>query len=273
MKAKDDEFRKYLKTLEDDLGAKAADAATKLQGEVVNFYKQSGYDDAKSIVSGQNTDFLHEKEFSLENLKTVIDGISAAVFAGAATPKGATPNGDAAAAAAKKLGTAVGALANMELYIAGKVFDVLSSTVLSFGAGSTMSYTTATKNEPLGYGMQLFTSVSASSYQSHSFFANESIFQYLYMYEVRWSAKQTDSEEEMLIQMALENELAVYVTKLNDYAEQCSEGAIAESTFDAVATQFHKQIKDFRAEINSLKSAETAAHVRAALDKAHARSQ
>lgn len=273
LKTKDTEFRQYLKTLEEDLGGKATDAETKLKGEIDAFYKQGGYDDAKPLISGQNTDFMHEKEFSLENMKNVIDGISAAVFSGAAPPKGApTPNGDAVAAAGKAMGREVGALSNLELYIAGKVFDVLSSIVLSFGTGTSMTYTTATKSEPLGYGLQLFTSVSASSYESHGFFTNENIFEYLYMYRVLFSAQQAGTEVKMAIVENCENEAALKGELLNMYGEQLLNGKISLQQYDTTAALLHKGIEDLLAQINRLKSAAVTAKVKAVLERARAAS-
>jgi hypothetical protein len=254
LQANDDNFRKYLTGLETDLDTKSAAAAQKMEADIAAFYLANHYDDSKEFGSGRNTDFLHEKEFSLDNLKKVIDAISAAVFSGAPVPKGASVNEEAVAEADKSLGKEVGAMANLELYIAGKVFDVLSNIVLSFGTGASVTYTSSTKSQSLGYGMQMFTSVAASSYQSHSFFQNEYISQYLYMYDVRFSIKQAQSEATMGIVQAYENQLAVFEDLLNKLADELDKGNVSLDAYGTTADKLQAYIEQFHTKIENLKA-------------------
>ena len=275
LQAKDDEFRKYLKTLEEDLGGKAADATSRLQADISEFYKANEYDDAKIIVSGRNADFMHQKEFSLDNLKKVIDGISAAVFSGAAPPKGATPNDEAVRAAGEALGDAVGAMSNLEIYIAGKVFDVLSNTVLSFGTGTQTAYTSHTKTESLGFGLQMFASVSASSYQSHSFFTNEYITQYLYLYDIRFSIKQAQAETEMGLVQAYESLMTDFEAELKGLGRRLGTSkpkGLDVAGFKTEAKNLQEVIDDYHAKIGQLKSAARAVQVKDTLNRALASS-
>lgn len=268
LQAKDDQFRKYLSTLEADLDQKASAAAEKMRTEVDTFYSDNAYHDAKAFVSGQNTDFLHEKEFSLENLKKVVDGISAAVFAGAAVPPGATTNKDGVQAADAALGSTVGAMSNLELYIAGKVFEVLSNVVLSFGTGSSVTYTSSTKSASLGFGLQMFTSVAASSYQSHSFFTNEYISQYLYMYEVRFSVAQAQTEAKMGLVQAYENQLTNFEQLLDKLGDSLTKGDIDLNAYAKTADQLQELIDRFQEKIDSLKSVARKAMVMAVITAA-----
>jgi hypothetical protein len=212
-------FRTYLDGIEKDLATQSDAAQQKMRTDIDDFYTKNGYDDAKRFTDGKNVDFMHQSEFTMDNLKKVIDAVSSAVFAGAQPPAGSTVNEDAVKAADKALGPEVGAMANLELYIAGKVFDVLSNIIISFGTGTEVSFSSSTKSESLGYGIQMFTAVTASSYRSHSFFNNEYISQYLYCYDVRFSVKQAQSEAKMGIVQAYQNQLAVFEDLLTKLAE------------------------------------------------------
>lgn len=254
LQAADDNFRNYLNSIEQQLQAESDTAVKKMQGDIAAFYTYNHYDDAKQFGSGQNTDFLHEQEFSLDNLKKVIDSISAAVFSGAPVPEGASVNKDAVAAADNQLGSEVGAMSNLELYIAGKVFDVLSNVVLSFGTGSSFTFSSSTKTESLGFGMQMFTCVSASSYQSHSFFSNEYISQYLYIYDVRFSVKQAQAEAELGLVQAYENQLAVFEDLLNKLGDELDQGAISLDAYQTTSDKYQSYIDQFHTKIDSLKA-------------------
>ena len=258
LQEKDTEFRKYLDTLEKELDGKAADAAQKLQSTITDFYKDNHYDDAKAFVSGRNIDFLHEAEFSLDNLKKVIDSVSGAVFGGAAAPKGADVNKDAVANADKELGKEVGAIANLELYIAGKVFEVMSDVVLSFGTGASLTYTSDTKTESLGFGMQMFASVAASSYQAHGFFEKQYISQYLFMYDVRFSLEQAQTEVTIGLVQAYQGQLAVFEDLLTKLADKLDEGKISLDAYASQSDKLQEYIDKFAAKVKELKILEAA---------------
>jgi hypothetical protein len=254
LQANNNEFRQYMQGLEKDLAANSNSAAvaSKMQEDISAFYTGNHYDDAQDFASGQNTDFLLEKEFSLDNLKKVIEAISAAAFSGAAVPSGSEVNKDAVAAADKALGKEVGAMTNLELYIAGKVFDVLSNVVLSFGTSSSVSYSSSIKNESLGFGLQMFTAVAASSYQSLSFFDNEYIYEYLYMYDVRFSVKQAQAEPAMGLVQAYANQLAVFEDRLSKLDDQLDQGTISPDAYQSASENYRSFIDQFRRQIQQL---------------------
>lgn len=261
MQKKDDEFRAYLNTVQADLDAKSSAAAAAMADDITAFYTNNKYDDAKDFVSGKNTDFMHQSEFSLANVKNIIDSVSAAVFAGAAVPKGASVNAEAVATASEAMGTQAGSMANMELYIAGKVFDVLSNVILSFGSSTSMSFSSAVKSESLGYGLQLFTSISASSYESHGFFNNETINQYLYQYDVRWSHKQAEVEDTMGLAETLSNVLAAMEQNMNKTSAKLAHGDIDMKTFAGAYAEFKSYVDAIRPALADAKRTELqAAH-------------
>lgn len=229
MQEKEKEFKTYLDGLEADLKAKAAGQAQDLQTEIDKFYSDNKYDDAVGLVSGSNVDFQHQSDFTMDNLKKVIDAISSAVFSGAGLDQGTGATVDESAV--DKLGAEVEEMSNLELYVAGKVFDVLSKVVLSFGASTSITYTSSIKSESLGYGLQIFTAVAADSYKSESFFNKETIFEYLYTYQVKFSKKQADAEVKMSLVELYQDQIATYKGQEEALLKQLSSGAVLPSAF------------------------------------------
>lgn len=254
LQAKDDAFNAYLTNLEADLSKKASAAEQQMQADITAFYTTNGYDDAKDFTSGSNTDFMHESEFSLDNLKNVIDAISKAVFSGAAVPTGATVDQQGVDAATAALGAEVGAMANLELYIAGKVFDVLSNVVLGFGASTSISYTSNTKSDSLGFGLQMFTTISASSYQSQSFFQNEYISQYLYGYDIRFSVEQAKVEMTMGLVQTYENALVNFEKRVDALTAEVGAGTLDGAAFETTVAVYNTLIDQYRTKIDQLKA-------------------
>jgi len=258
MQKKDDAFRQYLVGIAADLDAKSAAIQSKMQSDMTAFYTSNNYDDAKDITSGQNTDFQHQSEFSLANLNAVITAISDAVFAGSAPPAGTSVNGDAVKAADKALGAEVGAVSDLALYMAGKVFDVLGSVVLSFGAGTAVSLSTETKSEPLGFGLQLFAAVSAQSYQSHSFFNNDYIYEYVYAFDVKWSLKQQQTEATKGVAQLYTNDLVNFEARESQLADDGA-GKIDGNTFETSVAIYDSLIAKYRAMLEALNAKALAA--------------
>ncbi|PFG34844.1 hypothetical protein [Sanguibacter antarcticus] len=247
-------FRDYIHSLEDQLSTKASDVQSKVDAEITAFYKDSGYTDAKNITSGLNYDFMQEQSFSMDNLKGIIDAISQAVFTGGKPPAGATVDKDGVSTAKAELGPTIGEMANLELYIAGQVFNVLSSIMLSFGTSSALTFKTNMQNKPLGYGMQLFAAVSSESYQSTSFFHNEYIYEYLYIYSVKFSVQQAQSEVKQQLVRLYSDQITVFKQRELDLLDQLSAGKItpeayttANAVFDTLIAAVEKKIGDLKA--------------------------
>lgn len=253
LKAKNKEFQDYLDSIQQDLDAKTSAALKQMQADITNFYTTNNYTDAKIMVQGKNSEFMHEREFSLDNVKKVIDGISAAVFSNESAPTGATVSKSTVADAEKALGQAVGAMANLELYMAGKVLDVMSSVLLNFGKSSSVSYDSTTETKSLAYGIQMFTTVAASSYRSTSFFENEYINQYMFVYDVRFSVQQSKTEQTLGLVQLYSNELAAYERKLDDLIAQLVDGSLTPENYSSAKAMYTKLIADTQSEISSLK--------------------
>lgn len=252
LEMQEDDFRAYIQKLEGEIAAKASKAKSELQKTISEFYSSNGYDDAKDFVSGSNYDFMQKSEFSLSNLKSIIDAISKAIFAGAAAPSGADVNESSVEAASKALGAEVGEIANLELYIAGKAFDVLSAVILSFGTTDTLSFSTSSKSESLGYGLQLFTTIASESYTSHSFFNNNEIYEYLYIYDVKFSEKQAKTEISQTLVQLYENEIATFVSKSDELLNELSQGTISPEAYDSASSIYQTLIDKAQKKVDEL---------------------
>jgi hypothetical protein len=259
---KEDQFRAYLTKLQSELQGRSSTLQQQMEGEITQFYTQNKYTDATDMVSGLNYDFLHQSEFTLDNLKTVIDAISKAVFAGTKPPGGATVNDGGTKAAASALGPEVGEMANLELYIAGQVFDVLSNVILSFGTSTAVTFNTNLQSKPLGYGLQLFTAVSADSYRSTSFFNNEYINEYLYLYDVKFSALQAKKEITQTLIELYQDQIAAFKQREESLLKQLEEGTLDATAYESANGVYDRLIAAAQKKVGDLKTAAAAQQVR-----------
>ncbi|SDJ16845.1 hypothetical protein SAMN05444157_2073 [Frankineae bacterium MT45] len=255
LEANEKEFRDYLAQLQADLANKSAAESAKLKDKITQFYADNKYTDAKDLVSGMNYDFMHQAEFSLENMQSIIDAISKSVFANGKSPDGAKVSKDGTAAAASSLGPEVGEMANLELYIAGQVFDVLSSVILSFGTSTTINFNTNIQSKPLGYGMQMFTAVAADSYEAQAFFDKEYIHEYLYLYDVRFSAQQAKAEMTQTLIELYEDQLAAFKAREEDLLDQLVKKTLTDAAYATSNAIYDKLIDAVEKKVEQLKIA------------------
>jgi len=254
LESQDDAFRAYLQEQETQLQSKSGSVDAELQAKINEFYTNGGYTDGVDVVSGQNFDFMLDSEFSLDNLKTMIEAISSAVFAGGLAPPGAEVDADGQQAAAAKLGPEVGGLANLEPYMAGQVFNALSTSIISFGTSADFPFSTDLQSQPLGYGLQLFAAFSAQSCQSPSFFNNESLYEYLCAYDVRFSAQQSNSEPSQSLITLYEDQIAAFRQQEQDLMTQLENGTLTEQAYASANEAYDALIAADQAKLAALQA-------------------
>ncbi|MEU2389750.1 hypothetical protein [Streptomyces sp. NPDC007369] len=269
LEAKEDEFKDYLKKLEDRLNKETGDAAGEIDRSRKDFYGTNKYDDAKSLLSGRSNDFQHKSELSLANLKAIIDAIAKAVFAGsgespgrtAQVPTGVTVHPQTAGAvkevAAKSIGAGAAEMGALEFYIAGKVFDVISSVILSFGASVSTQYSNEFKQEPLGYGMQLFVTTAADSYRSAAFFNNEEIYEYLFVYQVWFSQKQAEQEADISLVKLYTDQIATFEGKEEQLLAQLQNNTITAEQYGSASKIYETLTLESRKKLEGLRGTST----------------
>ncbi|WP_436775869.1 hypothetical protein [Yinghuangia sp. YIM S09857] len=267
---KNEEFKAYLDHLANDLKEKAKGDTAQVAAAREQFYKQSKIDDRLELLSGQSTEFQQIAELSFDNLKKIIDAISKAVFAGTEDPNyeanaaeaGAKVKQDTADKVKKTAEKAVGAgAASMEAFegfIAGKVFDVISSVMTSFGGSISTNYTSEFKQESLGYGLQMFVSIAADSYRSNSFFNNDAIYEYRYTYEIWYSDAQAERESHVGLAKLYEDRLANFEKRAGELADQLGNGEIDGDAYERQSAVYDRLIADGRKNLAALHSAASA---------------
>jgi hypothetical protein len=249
---KEANFNQYLKQLEDELKSKATSAKTDLQKTIDQFYADNHYDDAKDLIRGESYDFVQQSEFSLANLKSAIDAITKAVFAGTETPPGVTINRDVVETVTKAIGLTSTPVANLELHVSAKAFDLLSEAILSFGQTTALSLTTATESEPLGYGLQLFVVVAADSFRSESSLNDGEINGYLYYYVVKFSEKQAQAEIYQALIERYQKQITTCTDKLNQLLNQLEQGTLTPEAYQSQSDAYQKLIAQAQAKIQKL---------------------
>lgn len=246
MRSNEKEFDDWIADKEKQLQEKSKNL-TEAQSKVMStYYKENKYDDAVILASGVNHDFQHEADFTLKNLKIMIDKMGAALLSSGATPPGQKVDpkeGKNMIEAAKDMGVEAATASNIELYMVSKVFQILSSVIMGLGASAKLHYTTMQKSESLGFGVQLFTTVSAESYQSHSFFKNEYIYEYSYIYEVRFSLMQSKIEGMQDLVRQYQDALAAFEKRLNDLDDKVVSGELTGQQYEDQQEIWTKLIK------------------------------
>ena len=247
MEKKEDDVRAYLQKLEGQLEVSAAKYKTQLEQDIHNFYTQNKWT-MVNVVSGKNADFMQQSDWSMANVKKIIDAISNAVFGDTTPPDGVKIE------KSSDVSKALGEMANLELYIAGKVFEVLSGIVMSFGSASSVQFHSAVKSESLGNGLHLFAAVASNSYKSHDFFNNEEIYEYLYIFEVKYSVGEARQQAGQALTTLYEDAIATFKDSVEDLLSQMESGKITAEQFESQSQEINKLIDQYTKKLADLPS-------------------
>lgn len=257
MEKKEAAFAAWIAQKKAELEANEKDLQTAQDKQIEAFYDENNWKDSKIIASGSNTDFQHEADFSMANLKAVIDQIGSALFEGGASPGGTSTDpteAKAAVDAAKAMGTEAASAATIGLYVASKVFDILSGVLMSFGTTTKLAYSHTFKSQPLGFGMHLFCTVAASSIQQKDFFNDEYIFEYLYIYEVRFSESQAKEEGKQDLVKQYENAIAAFETRLDNLDQEVASGKLTGEEYESASAIWTQLVDKNEKELQAMKA-------------------
>lgn len=227
MQAKEDEYRAYINKIENELEEKAKKHSDEMQAKIDSFYKDNDYDKT-DFISGRNSDFMQASDWSLGNVQKIIESIAKAVLGG----EGKVPSG-VEVNKSIDLGKSVSNLTNLQSYVAGKCFEVLGGIVESFGSASSVSFNSSYKSQPLGNGMHLFATVVCDSYKSTSFFENQQIYQYLYIYEVKYSVGEAQTQAKMELTRLYEDQIATFTQKVHGFLDQLAADKITAEQYQS----------------------------------------
>ncbi|MEO7259974.1 MAG: hypothetical protein ABI047_01700 [Jatrophihabitantaceae bacterium] len=250
LEAKDKEFENYINGVRDSLNAQA-DGMDKHITDQITAWKNNATD-ARIIVTGRSLDFVHEASFSLEKLQGILSTISSAVFAGTEAPPGTKVDSTAQKDVEKALGPAIEQAAAIELFIAGKVFDVLGNIIYNFGSSTSVTFNSSITSEALGLGMQMFVGVGEQTYNSESFFNSETIYEYVYTYQVFYSLKQLQQETEQTIANGLANQITAFENKMSKIPLPDDPMSDQGGKYDALMAWYTKHIADAEAQLKAM---------------------
>lgn len=240
---KENEHRAYINKIEAELEAKAKKYGDDMDAKIKSFYTDNSYDQI-DFISGRNTDFMQASEWSLANVRKIVESISKAVFGSGNLPEGVEAN--------KDVGKSIANAENIEAYVAGKCFEVLAGIIESFGSASSVSFNSSYKSEPLGSGMHLFVTVVCDSYKSSDFFNNQEIYQYLYIYEVKYSVGEAKAQGTMMLAKLYEDQIATFTDKVEQLLVQLENDKITVEQYDDFVEHYNSLINKAAAALEGL---------------------
>jgi hypothetical protein len=245
--AKQASFNEHLKKLESQLSQKAAGNDKALQDLITDTYKSGGWNH-QLYLKGRKTEFMMSSDWSLDNIKRTIDAIGKAVFGNSKD----LPNGINMEAETEKMGAAIKGMANLQIYMTSKVFDVLSGAIQSFGSSSSLTYNTQLITEPLGNGFRLFVAILADSSKSTGFFNSDSMSEYAFVFEVHFSVQEASQQALITITKLYEDQITAFVQKSEDLLSQLENDRLDPVQYQSLADVYQKMIEAARAKLKAL---------------------
>lgn len=224
LQAKDDKFRTYINKIQKELDDQASNYIANIEKQANDLYTKQSWDNVL-MLSGQNTQFFHEKGWSLENVNNAIKAVSNALFGGSEKP----PEGTDIESTVKTL--AIEALEGMELYVASKAFSIITGVLDNLKASTSIEFQHQDKMEPVGPGMRLWVVVASQGYQTQSFFGGETITEYLFGYRCYWSEADAKAGIKQTELQAYANQAAAFKAKMDNLADQWVQGKITDEEY------------------------------------------
>lgn len=253
MEEKQTEFDSYRKKLQTELSAEATKTVEKMEAEVKQFYTENGWK-GQAFLAGTSYDFMQQHEWSLANVKSVLEAICKAMLGQQANP----PSG-VTVTPVEEASQALKDMGNLELYLVGKAFQVIAGVIESFGSSSEVKFKGETAHKPLGNGFHLFLSVSQNSYRTREFFDNEAIYEYLYVYQLRFCHEEALQQAEIEMTELYEDEIAVYKKKSEEALAKFGEEKMSATVFGELKRIYSTLIAEAEALLKKLGAQKTAA--------------
>jgi len=250
LEARDQEFANYIEGVRKQLDGQADNMDQRIATLITEWKTHAS--DARIIVSGRNLDFVHEASFSLEKLQNILKTVASAVFAGTEAPPGTKVDDAAQKEVEEALGSAIEETAAIELYIAGKVFDVLGNIIYNFGSSSKVTLNSSITSEALGLGLQMFVGVGEQTYSAESFFNKETIYEYVYTYKVFYSLEQLKAETAQTIANGLANQITDFEKKKQAIPMPQDPMSEQGERYDALMAWYTKHIEDAQAQLDAM---------------------
>ncbi|EEB5174101.1 hypothetical protein S479_23710 [Salmonella enterica subsp. enterica serovar Newport] len=130
---------------------------------------------------------------------------------------------------------------------------MLSGIITSFGSASSVSYSSSYKEVALGNGLHLFVTVVADSYKSQSFFENQEIYHYLYIYKVFFSTEEANTEARIEIISLYEDQIDTFKNKIEFLLQQLTDDKITVEQYQTTSDIYQNLIDKSVLKLNELK--------------------
>ncbi len=219
LKTQGDEAKKFLSGLADD-AQKEADFG---KGELDKLKTQkygANPDDSVSMFYSNRADSTVMSEWSLDNVKKIVDATSAALFG-----KPPAVSTDAPAIA---IPAGVAGMANLELYIASQALSLISGILDAFTSTSAGKTLRKGDYRDIAPGITLFTWVSEMTYESSQFFTNDFVSQNVYVFEAKFSAKEALAYSKTLDAGLYEDQKAAFRTRMEAIVKKIADPTTAD---------------------------------------------
>jgi hypothetical protein len=257
LEEKQTEFDNYRKKLQSELSAETTKTVESMEAEVKKYYSENGWK-GEAYLAGRSYDFMQASEWSLANVKAILESVSKAMLGQQSNPPSGvtiTPTEEAKAALKE--------MENMELYLVGKAFQIIAGVIESFGSATEVKFKSETIHKPLGNGFHLFLAVSQNSYRSKDFLNNESIYEYLYIYQVRFSHEEALEQAEISLTELYENEIAVFKGRIEHVLKSFEKEELTPKQYKGLQAEYEELIERSEGLLKKLGPSKTAALVRA----------
>jgi hypothetical protein len=212
MAAKDKAFQNYLNAERAQLNDQAEAMDQRLADQVTQW--KASHADAKVVVTGRNFDLTDEPASSLQNLQSILSVIAKAVFTGGQVTPGTTVDKAAQQDIETTLSSAGTQLAAAQLLITGEAFDVLGNIIYEFGSSTSTAFDNSIRSHALGLGFQLFVGVDGQTFAPPSPFDNETVYGFVYSYQVYLFLNQLRQETDQTIAAGLAKQVADFETTM-----------------------------------------------------------
>jgi len=239
LQQKDEEFRKYISQLEKELESRAESYISQMDRAIQDFYSTNGWKE-ESYITGTNNQFLHSKEWTMDNVKKLIDAIGISLLGGGKPPDGITITSPT------DMGVAIEEIMKWQQFIIGRVFTIVDNILSSFGASTSVGFKSEYRSIPLGNGLHLFITLVTDSYQTQSFFNNEYIHEYIYIYQVKYSAGEAQQQATLQLTSLYEDQIANFTRLLKKILTDLTEGTTTPETYQSKTRIYNDLIAESR---------------------------
>ncbi|MEP7731452.1 hypothetical protein [Marinomonas primoryensis] len=163
------------------------------------FYGSNRDWDNSLYIEGSQSDYQLESTWNLDSVSNIINSIAEAVIGTVVGEHTKLPEGTEVSSNANEITEKANLTKDTRLLVAANCFNLLSGLVNSFGSAQSLQINSASSNIPIGQGLRIFATVATRSSQSKSFFENQIVNSYMFIYKVVYSLDEFKQQAEQTL--------------------------------------------------------------------------